>query len=348
MALPHNLSRALSPKTALVVCLALAATACSSSNERDNPLGLTKKEYLDLYLENAFRYIELGENDRAISQAAKALELDPDNEVFRLIFARGHLMRGEKESIQIAIDILDEMDDADDPNFRVLATFGAALERKGVIYDEASERVRSGEQPTEADDPIARADELRAEAIALWERAHSKYAQALEATSGTPEAINGLVRTSALLGNYEESIEHGYELIEAIQSSQRLVMTRLDQTDIDEASETRLFQAQRQNRGFEISTRLHISQLERRQGRLGKAVDQLDQIIALNPNMEQAYSRRAQLLEEMGEFRKAKESINRFIQIKAAVASFDDPSVQKAYELIERCNEGLRSRKTER
>lgn len=332
------------PRARLVAGLLVAALslgACSSTSDRDNSLGLTTEEYLGLYLENAIYYIELGDMDRAIGQATKALELDPDNERFLLIFGRCHLFRGEKDSIQMAIDVFEGMDKQDD--FRVQMSWAAAVERKGVIYDETAEALRTGRRSTDAKDPIARAEELGAEAVGYWQEAKARFKRSIELRSGEPEAINGLVRTTALLGEFEESIMWAGELIDAVRASQGLVSQQMDAIDLSANRESKLFRDRRSNRELEISARLHIATLERRLGRLAKSSEQFEAISALDPEFVEAYSLNAQVLFELGEYRKAKESINRFIQMKARTVKYDDPNVMKAYDLSERCDQALRS-----
>lgn len=320
----------------LLPTLALSLlAACSSQSEVAERYGLTDEELLGVYLENALYYVELGDWERVIDQATRGLELDPDNQRFQLMFGRAHLMRGERESIQMAIDMFEQMDNQDD--FRVQMSWGAAVERKGVFYDEAADAVRSGRRATEAADPIARADELRAEARGFWEEAQAHYLRSIELSSGQPEPLNGLVRTSAYLGDLEESMHWAEELIDAVRASQRLVSMQMDETDMTAAKESRLFRDQRSNRELETKARLHIATLQRRLGNPAAAVEQFDEIVALDPKLAQAHSLKAQVLYEMGEYRRAKDAITVFLEMKARTSSFDDPEVIRAFDLQERC-----------
>ena len=55
-------------------------------------------------------YVELNDWDRVLDQATRGLELDPTNQRFQLMFGRAHLMRGDRDSIQMAIDMFEQMD----------------------------------------------------------------------------------------------------------------------------------------------------------------------------------------------------------------------------------------------
>lgn len=321
----------------------LALGACSSSPSKGDTLyGLDDEELLGVYFENALYYVELGDWNRVIDQATRALEIDPDNERFQMMFGRAHLKRGERDSIQMAIDMFEQMENQDD--FRVQMSWGAAVERKGVFYEEASNSVRSGRRATEFADPIARADELAGEARTFWRDAQSKYERSLELRSGEPEPLNGLVRTSAYLGDYDASLKWSRELIDAVRASQRLVDMQMEEADMTASKESKLFRDQRTNRELEIKARLHIATLERQLGNLRASADQFDAIMALDPSLVEAHSLQAQVLFELGEYRRAKDAINRFIELKArgGASSVNDPEIVKAYDLVDRCDKELR------
>jgi tetratricopeptide (TPR) repeat protein len=326
--------------TASALCFGAASTlvSCSSSGPRraGDDLGLTDEEKLGLFLENALRYIDLGDIDRAQVQARNGLAIDPKNERFLLIFGRCNLMRGNAQDIQVAIDAFSRIKDKDD--FRVQASWGAAVERLGMFYEEAADGIRSGDRSTSAPDPEARAVELHEQAVGYWEEAYSRFQRSLAARSGDNEAINGLLRTSALLGRPQESISHARDLIKSIHSTQRLVREQLDATGITAEKEERLFKSRTSNTAFEVKTRLHIATLLRTEGNLGGAIDELDQIIALDPYLAQAHSQKAQLLFESGDFVKARASVTRFLEMRAPTSSVTDPEIKQAFELREKCD----------
>lgn len=337
--------RAKALRALALATLAVGATApmtgCSSSPKTDDDLGLTEDQWLGVYLENAFRYLELDEIDRAQDQARRALELDPKNDRFLLIYGRCNLLRGDAQSIQAAIDTFSTIENQED--YRVQMSWGAAVERKGIFYDEAADGVRDGSRATDARDIGARADELAAEARQYWQEAKGRFKRSLDLRSGETEAIGGLVRTTALLGETEESIEWSRELIEAIRATQNLVSLQLDNEEITAERETELFRDRRVNSGFEVKARLHIATLLRQEGRLGEAVEEFDEILLLEPELAEGHSLRAQVLYELGDYARAKASITRFIELKARTVDFEDPSVRKAFNFQEKCDRALRS-----
>ena len=275
-----------------------------------------------------------------IDQATRGLELDPENERFQLMFGRAHLMRGDRDSIQMAIDMFEQMANQDD--FRVQMTWGAAIERKGVFYDEAAEAVRTGRRKTESSDPIERADELSAIARAHWRDAQAKYERSLELRTGEPEPMGGMVRTSAFLEEYEASVQWARDLIDAVRASQRLVDMQMEENDLTAAREAKLFKDQRTNRDLEVKARLHIATLERQLGNLA-GLRSVRRDHRPRPRLVVAHSLQAQVLFELGEFRRAKDAINRFIELKARTgeSSVSDPEIVRAYDMVDRCDEAL-------
>ena len=329
----------------LAAGLVLVATGglggCSSTREttEDGRPELTDEEWLGVYIENALRYIELGEIERAEDQARRGLEIDPDNSRFLLIYGQCKLLQGDAQNIAAAIQVFEAIKEKDE--YRVQGFWGAAMERSGVFYEEAASGVRDGSRPTDAPDRTRRADELEAEAREQWREAKQHYLKSREIFPGWPQSLGGLVRTTALLGELDESIAYGRELIDSIRGSQRLVMIQLEDEGITAEDESALFENQRANRQFEVKTRLHIAFLLEELGRLEEALAEFDEILVVQPDLAQAHSLKAQLLFDLGEFVKARTSIERFIELRARTASFEDPDIRKAYDFLERCDRAI-------
>jgi len=323
---------------AFLVLPVVPLVSCSSTDD-GQPEELTDDQLLGIYLENALRYLDLREYDRAQDQAMRGLEVDPGNSRFLMIYGRCRLQRGTAADIQAAIETFEQVSEQDD--WRVNVSLGEALERKGVFYEEAADGVRDGSRPTDAPNRAERADELLEEAHGFWRKSILHYKVSLENRSGEPQTINGLVRASAYLGEFDQSIEYARELIAAIRSAQRLVDIQLEDAEISADRESRLFRDRRSNRAFEVRARLHIATLLYDDKKLSKAADEFDEIILIEPELAEAYSRKAQILFELGEYVKARSAITRFIELKAKTAEFEDPSIRRAYDLQDRCNRAI-------
>ncbi len=332
--------------TAALLAAASLLSACSSSPQ-NGEVTLTKEQKLGAWLEYSLRYVEMGEFQRAIDQARQALEIDPKNSRFLLLFAETNLqMRDERgnqtiDTVLAAKDALDRIEGEAD--WRVENARGEVEERLGLYHAQAADAVQSGRRTTKSDDPAKRADELTEIANEHWEAALSHYQAALTEQSGQPKPLRGLVRTTGLMGRREECVGHARDLVEAIRASQRLVGNLLEDDGISAKRESELYDDQRMNRGLEIRTRMLMAQLLRQLDRPDEAVAELDEVIDLDPSYANAHAPRAQLLMELGEFRKAKYSIDTFLQMKAQSASFDDPEIRQAFDLQEQCARAIQA-----
>ncbi|MEZ6017004.1 MAG: hypothetical protein R3F49_17935 [Planctomycetota bacterium] len=322
---------------AALTCVLLAAACSSDGNGKRE---MTKEEQLGLYFENALWYLQMGDLDRAQFQAEKALEIDPKNDRFELIYARTNVMRGTTASISLALQIFEARPDLED--YRWQMTYGAALERKGVLFDEAARGVRTGERATTASNRDARAKELQEDALELWREARARFERSNELFTGQTETLNGLVRTSALLGDFQASIDWSTALVENIRESQFLSRSQLEAPDISADREAQLRESLRKNRDFEVQVRLHKATLLRRIGKPADAVRELDEVIALEPDIAQTHSLRGQLLMQTGEYVKARAALQRFLDLTDL--PFDHPDVRKAFDLQDECERHERAR----
>lgn len=333
--LPH-------PRVLLGAATLALLGACASGPEEGGTVAsdLTDEERIKIHFDAAWRYLEMGETERATQQAEMGLKIDPDNERFMLIYGRGRLMRGTKDDIIEAIATFERIPEKDD--WRVQSTWGAALERLGVLHEEAAREVESGERATEAADPVARAGELDEMAIEFWKEARVHFERAVELRSGVLEPMNGLMRVNALLGDLDDSIRWSFELLDALESSQRLNQDERDEPSLSAAKEEALFRAQRSLLDLEVKARLHVATLERKQGDREAAAEQLETILEIDPRKDVYHSLYAQVLFEMGRYERARESIDTFLARRAekTTASFDsDPEVRRAIHLRNDCEE---------
>lgn len=313
---------------------ALPLFACQS----DGPPDLTKEQKLGIYYENALRYFELRDLERTAHQCRKALELDPGNERFLLILGNVHLRRGTTEDILQALNLFERHPNQDD--YRVHLGKGEAHERLAVLEHESAEAIESGEKFTEAEDITARVRELRESARENLQTASLQFHAAEDIHAGELNAVNGLLRTYALLGEDEKSIEWSRRLIEVLRASTHLRRTELEDPEIHAARESELVEQIRRNTDLIVKTHFHVASLLRRMGRLQEAAEELGRVVALDPQASLAYSRRGQLLLELGQYLEAKEALEKFIQLEAR-RPFEDPEIRAAYDMLAECEAAL-------
>lgn len=323
----------LKPGIAWLCCLPLLA-ACNSND----PEGMTDEERIGLYFEGAVGYFYQGDLDRAQQQVQFGLLLDEDNERLLLVLGDIHQARGTTADIQAAEAIF--RDHPAQHDYRVRLGLGKALERMGILYEDAATAIRSGDRTTDALDPAKRADQLEVDAREAWEESRTCYLATLEIRFGDVQATGGLLRVCALMGDEVESVRWGREYIEILKSSSRIRRLELEDATLAANRERELRVAIAGNDNSIIKTRLHISTIYTRQGKLQEAVDELGAVIAINPDLPQAYSRRAQLYFDLAQYQRASDTLQSFLKLSAHLP-FDDPDIRQAYALLRLCKDAL-------
>lgn len=308
-------------------------SACSSTPGEPDP-----EQQLQMHREFALRYFDQGDLARAEQQVDKGLEIDEDDRQLLLMKGWIRQRRGTAQDLLIAEAVFRELDD--DEDFRVELGLGEALERKGVLYREAAEAVRSGERFTESDDPEARADELLRTAADSWSEALQCYADALALKPGEFQAMNGLQRVHALRGEYEESLRWAQDLLAGSKAEMEFWRERLRRPELSATEEDRLRNLLRGSTELQAATHLTAATLLVSLGRKDEAVIHLDGAAVLEPDRAEIQSRRAQLLAELGRPGDAALAVQAFL--RHTQLPFEHPDVQRAYDLLSECERAAR------
>lgn len=311
---------------ALLAALALLAPACASARDAKKD----REQRLAVHTESAALYLNMGEYERAVDQAQRGLELDPESFVLRLYLGRALQKIGGTNEILTAEKVFRSLPAKED--FRVPLGLAEVLERKGLAQEEAAEAIEAGRRFTAAPDRAARGAELRAEARATWRESDSWYARALELQAGDIEVLSGLARVHALLGNLERSLEWSATLLDTLARDRAFWRTRLEQPGLSASDQERLLQQVRVLDDLTISVRRKAASLERELGRTERALAQLDAVLAIDPGLAPVHAVRAQLLAGLGRHRDALIGLERFLELSAGLP-FEHPDVQQAMRL---------------
>jgi len=311
----------------------LFLSSCGSTPGKPDP-----KQQLQMHREFALRYFDEGDLPRAEQQVDKGLEIEREDRQLLLMKGWIRQRRGQAQDILIAEKIFRDLDDKKD--FRVKLGLGEALERKGVLYREASEAVKSGERFTEAKDPATRATELGTTAEDCWSEALECYSQALALKPGEFQAMNGLQRVHALRGEYEESLHWAEELLSGSKSEMEFWRERLRRPELSATEEDRLRNLLRGSTDLQTATHLTAATLLVSLGRKEQALAHLDGAALLDPDKAEIQSRRAQLLAELGRPSEAALAVKTFL--RHTELPFEHPDVKRAYDLLSECERAAR------
>jgi tetratricopeptide (TPR) repeat protein len=319
-----------------LVSAALAIAGCASAGELTDQ---QKDKLIEGYTEQAEQYLQMGELDRAQGQTEKGLLLDPQN--FKLKLIRGLTLqkRGKTDDILKAEATFREILDSGD--YRVSLGLGMALERKGLACSEAANDIRTGKRVSEAPDPKKRADELDNEAQRAWTESVERYDAALKGHSGDTDAMNGLVRVTALVGRDAESLRWADELLDACQTDLAFWQQRLARSSITAGEEEYFRHLIKQITEVQLATHIHASALLHRAGRDTEAIAQVDAALAIKPDEAALYSRRAELRKGLKRYDEAIRDIDTYLRL--APQGFDHPDIKRAWRLRRECEEELRT-----
>ena len=289
-----------------------------------------REQRLSVHTESAALYINMGEFERAVDQAQRGLELDPDNFTLRLYLGRALQKIGGTNEILVAERVYRSM--PGDRDFRVPLGLGEVLERKGMAQDEAAEAIASGKRYTQATDRAARAAELRAESVASWKESEVLYERALKLQPGDLEVLSGLARINALQGEHGPALEWAEVLLTTLASDRSFWRQQLEVPNLGPGDQQRILSQVRTLDDLAITVRRKAAALELELRRPERALLQLDAVLEVDPNIKEVHAMRGQLLASLGRHREAIVAIDRYLELGRPMP-FEHPDVQRAYRL---------------
>lgn len=315
-------------RIAFLSLLLLGLAACSSSGDAPDP-----EQQLSMHREFALRYFDQGDFNRAEQQVDKGLEIESKDRQLLLMKGWIRLRRGTTQDIFVSERVFRDLVNGED--YRAELGLAESLERKGVLFREASEAVASGERFTENLDPQERAAQLRADAEAAWKDSASHYEKALELKPGEFQVFNGLQRVLALLGDDEGSLRWADRILEDSAAEMAFWRERLRRPDLTATEEGRLRRLLDGSIRLQVQTHLSAATLLYKNDRKPEALEHLDSAALLEPGKAEIHSRRAQLLHEVGRNEDAAEAIEAYL--RTADLPFEHPDVRRAYALLDAC-----------
>ncbi|MEM7306935.1 MAG: tetratricopeptide repeat protein [Planctomycetota bacterium] len=321
-------------KTPLALLALLPLVSCSSNEVEIDP-----EKQLELYMTTATYLYQDGSLIRAQDQAVKALEIEPDNRPMRRMVGWIRLRLGSTEDLLIAERFFQDLFDDGDDDAPVLLGLATAQERLGQAHDEASRAIASGERFTEHEDPERRATELAQDARGYWQRSHENYERVLAGPTQIQKALNGLLRVAAHLGDYEEALDWGRQLLETSHGEQLGWEATLRAEDLTQSEEDVARESIVSAVDLQIETHLFCTSILHRLGRTPEALEHVRDAVAIDPERADAYGYRAQLFSETGRFDAAIEDLDKFLRLSDK--PFEHADIRKAYDLRAHCESQL-------
>jgi tetratricopeptide (TPR) repeat protein len=323
-------------KTITLVPLLLAFAACESS-------GITAEQKVQLvesYQETAQQYYSMGDLDRANAQCLRGLAIEPDNERLRLIQAWTLQRRGTKDDIAQAEALFRDLQAGGD--FRAILGLGEALERKGLLFHESAENLKSGKRVTEAADPQKRIADLETQAKKAWDESYEQYTRALALQKEDGVCFSGLARIEVLRGHTDNAYGWAMKLVEVTSTNRAFWHDRLQRADISTSDETRIKETVRQLTRMETAAHMTAGDLALALDKLEDALKQFDDALALDAGSADAYSRRAQVHQALGHYAAAIQDVEKYVALSDRDPNH--PDIERAFRLRKECQEALATR----
>lgn len=317
-----------------ISCILLCASIACQSNDISEE---DKERLLDIHVESAGAYLSLGDYGRAVDQALRGLKIDPDNFKLGLYLARGLQKTGLIGDVLRAEKVFRGL--PRDKDYRVALGLGETVERRGIAQADAAEEVRAGLRFTEAADPAARADELQTLAETAWRESSALYGEALALAPGDSEILNGLVRAHTLLGEHETAISWGDRVIEVTESDRAWWTEALKRPGMSPREEAACRRSIQHLDRLECSVRLNSYTLLAGSSSFEEALVHLDRAGELDPTDSTIYSRRGELLIDLGRHAEALVAIDAFLSRTGE--NFGSEDVRRAFQLRAACEAAL-------
>jgi len=327
----------------LALALALAASACySNPKSKQDP-----EKQLELHRELALRYFDEGDLLRAEDQVSRGLDIDPKDEKLQLMLGWVRQRRGSRDDIQVAEKVFRSLLDKreKDQDYRAQLGLAEALERKGILYRESADAIASGKRVSEAADPEQRVKRMRADAEAFWDESIATYKTVLERRPEETQALNGLARVFALRGEDEKALKWSQLVLEQNESELQFWRTRLKQPDLTADEEADVRELMGRTARLQVETHLQAATLLVRLDRKTEAIDHLDSVLVLAPELANAYSRRAEILHGLGRYEEAVPNIDEFLRLSDL--EFEHPDIRRAFQLRAECEAAIRAKQSE-
>ncbi|MEO0652314.1 MAG: tetratricopeptide repeat protein, partial [Planctomycetota bacterium] len=266
-------------------------------------------------------------------QALKVLDIEKDNEQMRLLVGWIELQRGTVESLEKAEWVFRrQIKDFGDAERAVLG-LAQTLEGLGVFEERAASAILRGERLPDRGTPEKRAAEYRKRSRKSWEESYELFSSVQAKQGDSVKALDGLQRVTARLGRPEESLEWSQKLLEQAQRERDFYRTRLESVDPGAREEQRMREGERRTRQLMANTYLFENAQLVALGRLEAAVDSLDDALELDPDIVDAYSKRAQLQYLLEDYPAARRDIETFIA--RSPLPTDHPDVKRAFDLLD-------------
>jgi tetratricopeptide (TPR) repeat protein len=322
-------------RAGLFAAVLASASACASDGPKIDP-EVTRQ----IHVRAALDHYDLGEMDRAIDQAQRALAFDEDDRTMQLLVGWCYLRKGATRDLLEAERIFIGLEKKYPDERRAKLGAAKVSERLAIVHRESADDIDAGRSLPISRDPAEEVERLRKESARLFEAAESRYRGLVSDEQENLEALNGLVRVCTLNGRNEEALDHLGVLIAALDEQRIFYADQLKKRVLESADEASLRNFERTTTRLLLDARQLAANLHHAVGRPNLALGHLDAALEIEPlRRPELYAQRAQVQLALGNPARALEDLETFIARSSLPV--DHPDVQRAWALRREASEAL-------
>lgn len=323
----------------LLLLLTSLLTACGVF------FGLSSEEEANLarYQRNAATYYGGGEFGRALDQARRGLEIDPEDYKLHLIKAWCALRQSQFDERRLeeatkAFDYVLSLRSSGDQDPQARLGYGAAHGKLAFELRRQADRLRTEAERlqlegADLEERLAQATELDKESVRHFDLAEIELERLLDSGDLQLEAHYHLMYVSVWRDRHEEAVAHGSRYVERVGTLQAGIRGKLEETMlVDYERDLRIRLQKRLDQ--EVEVRAFLANLHFKDGHYELVVEQLDAVLLENPGRFNEFFNRARALHLLGRNEEAKRDFERFListnlprenpQVKSALAALKD------------------------
>ncbi len=300
--------------------LPLALTTLLSSCTLFGGLSREEQNRLSQSQYNADSFYKAGRYDQAIQQANQGLKIDSNNETLIGILAWSHLRKATRDDVWKSEELFDQIDRrswlglGSETNWYAVFGHGLALRRQGDFLSATA------------------AIKAQSQAIEKYEDAADRFERALELDPKNTEPLDALQQVYALSQEYEKSLDCGKRFVDAAMRSRPFWENQLKRLDISSEEEKIARSKVESNLKREVASRSLAASVLFKLERFSESLEQLDELLKLDPEKSEEYFNRALCREALADTRGTVEDLDVFL--KKTSLGFESAQIRQAYDLI--------------
>ena len=307
-----------------------------------------EEERLSEYFFRAKKYFESGRIPQALDQVERGLELREDDE--KLMTLRGfiHLEMAKRDPSWLGEALRDfkkatESGLFHEPSFEAFLGLGLTYQKMGLerrnLATALEKKLKAREVPVnKREATAARIHQLKSKSLEDFKNAEKSLEKVLEKKKNHILASYTIALVKVCLGKKEEALKLLRKYIRAASRRRKQILERDLKQTFSTEREKKLWQELRIITQREKECRGLVANLLYKLKRYKEALEELNKLLEMDPNLVPEYFNRARCHARLGEIEEAKQDYKVFIG--RSLLPREDPRIREALEFINKTKTG--------